>query len=425
MIGRTAKLQVLAFLVVSVLGIAYVGVRYVGLGDRLLGRGFLVHADFVEAGGIFPNAPVSYRGVPVGRVEAVTLRGAGVRVDLRLDRGVRVPANLRAVVSQRSAVGEQYVDLRPETDTGPYLGDGSVIPADRTGVPLAPETLLANLDALVRSIDADDLAVVIDELGAAFQGNEAALRRILDAGDALLAEATARLPETVALIRDGRTVLRTQEESADALRRWADGLARLAATLRAADPDLRRILADGPPAATELVTLLRDLDPAVGTLLGNLVSVTGVAARRLAGIEQLLVVYPLVVDGGFTVAPGDGTAHFGLVVNVGNPPSCVYRAGTTRCTPGETARGSSVRGSGNAPRPGGTNPAPTPGPVGDAGDGPTDPPDSGATVAGYDPSTGLVLGPGGAPLMFGATGGQYRLAGDESWKQLLLAGLAP
>jgi phospholipid/cholesterol/gamma-HCH transport system substrate-binding protein len=46
-------------------------------------------------------------------------------------------------------------------------------------------------------------------------------------------------------------------------------------------------------------------------------------------------------------------------------------------------------------------------------------------VAGYDPVTGLVLGPDGRPLQFGGTGGQYSIAGDQSWKQLLLAGLTP
>ncbi|MFD0823515.1 MCE family protein, partial [Micromonospora zhanjiangensis] len=227
MITRTAKLQVLVFVLVSALGIGYVGVRYVGWGAR----GYLVHADFAEAGGIFANAPVTYRGVPVGRVSAVDLTDDGVRAELRIDRGVRVPATLRAVVAHRSAVGEQYVDLRPETDTGPYLRDGSVIGRDRTGTPLAPETLLANLDSLVGSVNPDDLAVVVNELGTAFEGNELALRRILDAGDALLTDATAALPQTVDLLRDGRTVLRTQQQAAGDLRRWADGLARLAATL--------------------------------------------------------------------------------------------------------------------------------------------------------------------------------------------------
>jgi phospholipid/cholesterol/gamma-HCH transport system substrate-binding protein len=407
-IGRVTTLKVLAFVMVSLLGVAYVGVRYVGLGDRLFGGGYVVHLDLARAGGIFPNAPVTYRGVPVGRVAAVALRGDGVRADLRIDRGVRIPEDLRAVVAQRSAVGEQYVDLRPDRDVGPYLRDGSVIPVSRTGVPLPPEVLLTNLDALVRSVGPEDLTVLITELGAAFEGNERALARILDAGDALLADATAALPETLTLIEDGRKVLATQAESAEALRRWARGLAQLAASVRSADPDLRRLLAAGPPAGEELVALLRGLEPAVGTLLGNLVTVNGIAVRRLPGIEHLLVVYPIAVAGGFTVTPGDGTAHLGLAVNANDPPPCVYRGGGRQCSAQERAAGAGVRGAGNAPRSSGAAPAPAstaPGP------------------AGYDPATGLVLAADGRPMQFGGTGGQYRTAGDQSWKQLLLAGV--
>ncbi|MBY8874893.1 MCE family protein [Micromonospora sp. PLK6-60] len=410
-----AKLQVLAFVLVSVLGVGYVGIRYVGLGERLLGGVYVVHLDLARAGGIFANAPVTYRGVPIGRVTAVGLRAGGVRAELRLRRGVPVPRDLRAVVTQRSAVGEQYVDLRPERDGGPYLGDGAVIPADRTGVPLPPEALLTHLDALVRSLDADDLNVLITELGTAFEGNETALARILDSGDALLTEADARLPETLALIRDGRTVLTTQAESARALRRWAAGLAALAATVREADPDLRRLLANGPPAGRELAALLRGLEPTIGTLLGNLVTVNGIAARRLPGIEQALVVYPIAVAGGFTVTPGDGTAHLGLVVNVDDPPACVYQGGSTRCGARDRAAGASVRGEANAPRPGGRDPAPPPAPG----------PPTGAAEGGYDPATGLVVGSDGRPLQFGGSGGQYAVAGEQSWKQLLLAGVTP
>ena len=182
---------------------------------------------------------------------------------------------------------------------------------------------------------------------------------------------------------------------------------------------LRRLLVAGPPAATQLIGLLRDLDPTIGTLLGNLVTINGIAARRLPGIEQILVEYPLVVAGGFTVAPGDGTAHFGLVVNLNNPPPCQYRqAGMQGCH--------AVRGANAAPGSSGGGPSPAPlggpGTAPPAGPGPSGP---APTVAGFDPATGLVTGPDGLPLEFGGTGGQYRLAGDQSWKQLLLAGLQP
>jgi phospholipid/cholesterol/gamma-HCH transport system substrate-binding protein len=389
-ITRGVLVKLLAFALVSVVGVSFVAVRYLGLGDRVLGGAYLVHAEFTEAGGIFPNASVNYRGVPVGRVAAVALDGELVRVDLRLDRDVRVPADTSAVVALRSAVGEQYVDLRPQRDGEPYLQPGDTIPVGRTGTPLPVETLLVNLHALVDSVGPDDVQVLIDELGTGFAGNERALRQLLDAHHLLLAEADRHLPDTSALISDGGTVLATQAESAEAIGRWAAGLAELAAALREADPDLRGLLAHGPPAAVELTGLLHDLDPSIGMLLGDLITVNGIAMRRLAGIEHALVAYPLAVAGGYTVAPGDGTAHLGLVANADDPPPCQYQQTGTerRCTAEEIAQGSGVRGVHNAPRPGGSEPA-------------------------------------SSPLWFGASGGQHALAGDQSWKLLLYSGVSP
>jgi len=425
---RLAWFQLLAFAIVSVLGIGYVAVRFVGLGERFTGA-YTVYADFATSGGIFANASVTYRGVPVGRVEGVDLHDGVVRVELRMTGQTRVPKDLHAVVAHRSAVGEQYVDLRPDTESGPYLGDGDVIPADRTGVPLPVETLLSNLDAVVTSVDPAKLSTLVDELGTAFEGNEAALRTLLDANSALLEDAAKYLPQTTQLIDDSATVLKTQAEAADEIKRFASALAQLSQTVRDGDADLRTLLTTGPPAATELQGLLRDLDPSIGPLLGNLITVNGIAVRRLNGIEQLLVVYPMVVTGGFTVAPGDSTAHLGLVLNVNDPPSCNYvKSGQRRCTSSETAGGSGVRGTTNAPRSSGD---PSPAPYGSGGVSPgTDrTPGSSvepsAQVAGYDPVTGLVIGPDGLPLLFGGTGGQAATAGEQSWKLLLLSGLAP
>ncbi|NUO56378.1 MAG: MCE family protein [Hamadaea sp.] len=428
-ITRLAWFQLLVFAVVSVLGIGYVAVRFVGVGERFTGA-YTVFADFPTSGGIFANASVTYRGVPVGRVESVDLHegpaGGLVRVRMRMTGDSRVPRDLHAVVAHRSAVGEQYVDLRPDTDTGPYLGDGDVIPIGRTGVPLPVETLLTNLDAMVTSVDPAKLAVLVDELGTAFEGNETALRTLLDANSALLSDAVHYLPQTTKLIDDSATVLKTQAEAADEIKRFAAALAQLSQTVRDSDADLRTLLTNGPPAATELQGLLRDVDPSIGPLLGNLITVNGIAVRRLNGIEQLLVVYPMVVTGGFTVAPGDATAHLGLVLNVSDPPSCNYvKSGQRRCTRSEIASGSGVRGSTNAPR---TSGDPSPAPVGSGGRV-TGSPATGvspvAPVAGYDPVTGLVIGPDGLPLLFGGTGGQAATAGEQSWKLLLLSGLAP
>jgi phospholipid/cholesterol/gamma-HCH transport system substrate-binding protein len=419
MIPGKVKLQVLIFAIISALGVTFVGVRYVGLGEAIVGDRYVVHADFAESGGIFTNAAVTYRGVQVGRVGDLSLRPDGVRVDLKLDGGVEVPATTRAVVTNRSAVGEQYVDLRPDTSGGPFLEDGSVIPRKRTSGPLAVETLLLNLDKLVNSVDKQDLKIVIDEMGRAFDGTGPPLQAMIDSGDALLAEAHASLPETVKLIRDGKTVLDTQVASGTAIRSWADSLASLSEQLKKSDPDFRRLFANGPVATTEITALLRELRPTFGYLLGNLIVVGQIQARRIDGLEQILATYPAVVAGSFTVVPGDGTAHFGLVLNSEDPPPCVYdKSRPLTCSEGEMAHGTSVRGERNAPRAGQeSGPAPLgPNETGSSG--------SPASTQSVDPFTGLALGPDGKPVQLGSTGGQQAVLGDQSWKALLLGPLA-
>ena len=401
MIRRGTKVQLLVFALLTVIGVSYVSARYVGLGPALTGSGYTVTADFARSGGIFENAEVTYRGVAVGRVDRLRLAADGVHVDLRIDDGARIPADTAAVVENRSAVGEQYVDLQPRRQGGPFLGDGDRIATRDTRTPLPTEVLLLNLDRLVRSVDKRDLVVVIDELGTAFSGGGRDLQRLLDSGDTLTRAAVDALPETIRLIEDGQTVLATQRESGSAIRGFAADLAAFSETLRTSDGDLREVLDNGVIAAQELKMLIRENRPAISALLANLLTSGQVTVARLDGLEQVLVTYPDNVAGGYTVVPGDGTSHFGLVLN-SDPPSCRRGyEGTDKRTPAATSdvpantaarcaepRGSttSVRGAQNAPAPS-------------------------SRYAAAVPRTGSY-------------GGQARSFGKESWQWLLLGPLS-
>ena len=443
MIRRSVKVQLVAFLAITLLGLSYVSARYVGLGDMLLGSGYVVTADFPEAGGIFQNAEVTYRGVAVGRVDRLRLADDGVHVDLRIDSGTRVPRDTIAVVENRSAVGEQYVDLQPRRSGGPFLADGDRVDSPDNRTPLHTETLLLNLDRLVRSVDKADLVTVIDELDNAFSGTGPDLQRLLDSGDALTRAATDNLEPTISLIEDGRTVLDTQRDSGSAIKGFATDLAALSTTLRNSDGDLRTILDNGVVASRELDTLIRTNRPAISALLANLLVSGQVTVARLEGVEQILVTYPDNVAGGYTVVPGDGTSHFGLVLNASDPPACTQGYGGTRKrTPADTSdapantdarctlpRGSaaSVRGAQNAPAPSGrsgdvapgalaSGRAGTDGTYGDETDGTV----SSSYLAGYDPTSGLAYGAGGSPLQLRQPGGQAQALGKDSWTWLLL-----
>ncbi|MDN3296561.1 MlaD family protein [Streptomyces ficellus] len=427
MITRTVKAQLLAFATVTAVGVSYVGVQYTGLADLLLDRGYTVNADFADSGGVFQGAEVTYRGVPVGRVGELRLSGGeGVRVVLDIEDGERIPADTLAVVANRSAVGEQYVDLQPRGSGGPYLRDGSTIARSDTRVPLPATDLILSLDRLVNSVGKDDLRITVDELGKAFAGTGPELSRLVDSGNALVESASESLPQTISLIEDSRTVLKTQADKGSAIASFSKDLAALTAELKSSDGDLRRLIGAGAPAAQEVNSLLTSTRPHVPVLLGNLISGGQVTVARLPGVEQALVTFPVVVAGSYTVIPGDGTTHFGLVAEADKPPACRQGYGTQRRDPADTSeRPANTAARCTAPRGGPTSvrgAQNAPGPSGRSGGGGTA--DAAAFVTPYDPETGTAAGPGGALVEIGSTGGEQSVFGKDSWQWLLVGPMA-
>src|SRR3954451_21866275 len=111
-IKRGVKIQLVIFAIITALTMAYTAVNIIGLGQTVLDLRYRVYLDMADSGGIFTNAEVTYRGVTVGRVGPLHLTQNGVRLELRIDRGKKVPANgLQPYILSRSGVGEHCVDL--------------------------------------------------------------------------------------------------------------------------------------------------------------------------------------------------------------------------------------------------------------------------------------------------------------------------
>ncbi|WP_045823809.1 MCE family protein [Williamsia herbipolensis] len=321
MMSRLVKWQLIVFTLVGVLAIIYVGATYARL-DKLVGVGlYTVHADFKDSGGIFTNAEVTYQGVPVGRVGSLQLRPDGVRVNLQLDSGgPKVPATAQAVVANRSAIGEQYVDLRPSSVGGPYLKDGSVI--SNTTIPTPVQDVIASAVDFTESVPLGDLNTVITELGKAFNGNGQNLRVLVDSLANLSKSGNDNLSQTISLIRNSDTVLTTQADQSDAILDWSKNLGLVTAQLASSDPDLRRLLTTGQTSATQISALLQrsggDLTSVVRNLALDVRNVKG----TYQGVGPGLAMLSALSSGSYTPAPGDGTIHFGAVLETNNPAAC-------------------------------------------------------------------------------------------------------
>lgn len=406
------KVRLIAFVVLAAVGIVYVAGAYLGLVDKLLGRGLHLQATLPSSGGLFEGSEVTYRGVKVGKVGTMAVTEDGLIADLDLEDDVRIPRDSEVFVHNLSAVGEQYLDIVPPDGKGPYAEDGDVLHGSPDSLPVDEGELLVNLDRFVRSVDRDNLNTVISELGTTFRGTAHPLRRMVDGGDRFLQEAIRHEDATFRLLDSGRVVLQTQARHAGDIRSFARDLADLTGTLRARDPELRRVLEGGSASAREVTALLEGLEPTMPVFIGDLVTLNQIVTTRLPAVEQLLVTFPRMVSSGFTGTPGDGYGHINLQLDttVGpcregylpndrwRPPSDLSdgRVFPARCLEGAPKN---MRGTKYAPSFGG----------------------SGNRVAPYDPRTGSVdLGDDLPAVQLGRNGGLETVFGDDSWRWLLI-----
>jgi phospholipid/cholesterol/gamma-HCH transport system substrate-binding protein len=402
--------RLIAFVIVSAVGIVYASANYLGLVDRVLGRGYSVTALLETTGGLYEGSEVTYRGVQIGKVKSMKPRGDQVAVRLKLEDDAKVPQDSPIFVHNGSAVGEQYLDFEPPSDKGPYLREGGTIEGTADSIPVDEGDLLVDLNTFIGSVDKPNLRTVIGELGTLFNDTGRPLGEMIDGSGKLVDAATDSQEQTIRLLQNGRTVLRTQAANADNIKSFASGLADVSAALRSRDPQLRQVLQGGPGAARQIEALMKDLEPTLPVLLGNLVTVNQVTVARLASVEQLLVTYPVIISSGFSGTTRDGYGHVHLEYT-NDPPPCTkgYKPPSQWRDPLDIRDAPTYlkahcgspspytsRGSNYAPKPQTRN----------------------YRVAPYDPRTGTVVGTSDQVVVSGL--GPADVYGKDAWKWMLI-----
>jgi phospholipid/cholesterol/gamma-HCH transport system substrate-binding protein len=326
MLTRFVRNQLIIFTIASIVGVAVMLFTYMQV-PTLLGLGRInVKLELPAAGGLYKFSNVTYRGVQVGKVTDVRLTENGAEATLTLDTSPKIPADLQAEVRSVSAVGEQFVDLRPRTDSGPFLEDGSVIEKDNTTIPQAVGPMLDQLNALVDSIPEGRISELLDESFKAFNGAGPDFQSLLDSAAKVTSDVSGVSDQARALIDDSGPLLDSQVETAEQIRTWARSLSGVTAQLAQNDPEVRAILQRGPGFAQEVSSLLDQVKPTLPILLANLTTLGQILVTYNPSLEQLLVVFPGIIAAQQSFGlpknnpTGLPTGDFALTIN--DPPPC-------------------------------------------------------------------------------------------------------
>jgi phospholipid/cholesterol/gamma-HCH transport system substrate-binding protein len=332
-LSRSVWTQLAILGVITVVSVGVMAFGFVNV-PALVGIGrYTVNVDLPASGGLYPTSVVTYRGTEIGRVESIDVNRTGVRAVLKLNSDTPIPSDVSAAVHSRSAVGEQFLELTPQThaagDSVPKLADGATIPVDRVRIPPDIGNLLDATNKALQAIPQDDLRVVVDEAAKAVGGLGPELSRIVDGSTSLAIEGGKSVDQLTQLIDQSPPVLDSQVQTSDSIATWAARSASITGQLKARDQAFGDLLNIGGPALGEGKALFDRVAPALPVLLANLVSLGDIAVAYRNDIEQMLVLYPQGTAVMSAIALADSgvkQAYRGIYLdfnlNLNTPPPC-------------------------------------------------------------------------------------------------------
>src|SRR5437588_187540 len=272
-------------------------------------QGYRVHARFAETGLLVPGADVRISGINVGRVAAVQPQGTNSEVTLDIQQQYApIPVSTRAILRQKTLLGEAFVQLSPGSAAGLKIRDGGRLPSSQ----IAPSQQLDQVLGAFGKPTQADLQAFLTGDAASLAGRSAELSQAFGNLDPATTELTI-IFETLdgqraslgSLVRDTGTVLNTLgQRSADlislidagdqlfgataarnaALAATVDALPPFLAQLRSTLGQVNTTLAVAKPSLDALLPAAPKLQPA----LSDLISLSGPTIDLLHRAPRLL-----------------------------------------------------------------------------------------------------------------------------------------
>ena len=222
MLTRFIKIQLILFSILTFIALIVLGWYYLRV-PSLVGIGqYKLYADLPRSGGLYSTANVTYRGSTIGKVTSVEPTEHGARAEMSIDSQFKIPVDTTASVHSVSAIGEQYLDLVPASDSNQYLAPGSTITKSSVPSEVGPALDAANRSLAV--LPKEKIDSLLTETSQAVGGLGPALQRLVDSTTAIASDFKDNLGPVNDIINNSTPILNSQVDSGDAISRWAANL---------------------------------------------------------------------------------------------------------------------------------------------------------------------------------------------------------
>ncbi|QCQ93363.1 MCE family protein [Rhodococcus sp. SGAir0479] len=271
-------------------------------------RATTVHVDFAYVNGLYPGSKVTVLGVPVGTVTGVEPRGTHVRVTATVPADVVLPAEIQAYVLNPSVISDRHLEFGPAYRGGPRLGDGAVIPVERSHAPIDFDGLMGSLGTLTEALGADggDVGALLSQAASGLDGQGPEIGRALRNLGAATGVVAARGDDIGALVDNLDSLMTALDVRQVSIDQLVSDLGALGDEWSAHELDIAGPLQDLKTVFDRMDRFTSEHGDDVGAVADNLRTLGETLTARQPGLAEFMDLVPLLMQNlSRTVGPDD------------------------------------------------------------------------------------------------------------------------
>jgi phospholipid/cholesterol/gamma-HCH transport system substrate-binding protein len=253
---------------------------------------------FDNSNGLFAGDEVRILGVPVGKVDTIQPQAQRVKITFWVDSKYKIPADVRAAILSPQLITSRAIQLTPPYTSGPVMASGTVIPQDRTAVPVEWDDLRAQLQKLTDALQptqpggVSTLGAFINTAADNLRGEGANIRDTLIKVSQAFSILGDHSEDTFGTVKNLAVLVTALQDSSTLLGRLNHNMAAVTALL-ADDPNqVGQAVRDLNSAVGDVQRFISDNRDALSTSADKLSSISTAVVDSLDDIKQTLHVAP-------------------------------------------------------------------------------------------------------------------------------------
>ncbi|NMO04654.1 MCE family protein [Gordonia sp. TBRC 11910] len=281
-----------------------------------------VNATFKRAVGIYAGSDVRILGVNVGKVDKVTPDGDKVHVKMTVQRGVTLPADVRALEVVPSVVADRFVQLAPAYSGGEKAGRDITLTENQTMVPVEVDDLYANLQKLSKALGPNGvnkngaLNALVQTGADNLKGNGAQLGEAitnLSKASTTLSDSSGNLVDTIKNLNVFVGALRAND---DQVRQFNAQMASFTSFMAGERQQLGLSLNKLSIALGDVAGFIEDNQQSIGDTVRSLQPTTKALADNKEHLKEIFTVLPTTINNLINAYDAEsGTLAMRLTIN--------------------------------------------------------------------------------------------------------------